>query len=76
MNREDTVSLVRELMVACPSFVTASSVSIFQEKDVWALSVMWTPDTFDGNCLEKIVADRDLQVVTSDGRTIFRSQQK
>jgi hypothetical protein len=75
MKREDAVSLLREILVACPSFVTASSVSIIKEKEGWGLSLAWTPDVFDGNCLEKIVAEHSLDVVTSNGRIVLRSSQ-
>jgi hypothetical protein len=76
MKREDAVSLLREIMVACPSFVTASSVSIIEEREGWGLNVAWTPDILDGDCLEKIATDRSLGVTTSNGRTILRSSQK
>ena len=77
MNRDEAVSLLREIMSACPSFVSASSVSLFQEEDVWVLRVMWSPDAFDGGCLENIVAVHELEVVTSsDGWTTFKSRPK
>jgi hypothetical protein len=76
MKREEAVTLLKELLLICPTFVTAAAVSLFEEKDAWGLSVMWTPDVRDGNCLEKIVAKYNLDIVTSGERTTFRSHQK
>jgi len=75
MKREDAVSLLRRVMVACPSFCAAPAVSIAKgkEKDGWELSVFWVPSASDGDCLEKIVAERGLEVVSLNGRTVFRS---
>lgn len=76
MNRGDAISLLKEAMAACPSFCTAQAVSIAEdnERDSWVLSVFWVPDALDGDCLEKIAAKRSLEVVTTNGRTVFRSR--
>jgi hypothetical protein len=76
MNREDTVSLLKEIMGTCPSFCEAQAVSIMEEKSGWALSVFWVPRSSDGDCLGKIVAKRNLDVAASNGRTVFRSSMK
>ena len=76
VNREDAVSLLREIMGACPSFGAAPAVSIMEERGGWALSVFWVPHALEGDCLEKIVAKRGLDVAASNGRTVFRSLMK
>ena len=76
MKREDTISLLREILAACPSLVSASALNIVKEGEGWNLTVSWTPDAFDGNSLEKIVADRDLEVITSGERTVFYSKRQ
>ena len=76
MKREDAVSLLKEIMGSCPSFLEAQAVSLFEERSGWGLSVFWVPHATDGNCLEKIIANRHLEVATLDGRMTFRSRQK
>ena len=78
IKREDAVSLLKRVMVDCPSFCAAPAVSIAKDKerDSWELSVFWVPDSSDGDCLEKIVHERGLEVVTSNGHTVFRSVKK
>jgi|WetSurMetagenome_2_1015567.scaffolds.fasta_scaffold439998_2 hypothetical protein len=73
MKREDAVSVLRELMGACPSFVTASSVSIMRERGEWVLSVFWVPAALEGDCVKKIVSNHGLEVSMSNGRMVFRS---
>ena len=76
MNREDAVSLLKEVMGACPSFCDAPAVSIMEERGGWVLSVFWVPSASDGDCLGKIVARHGLEVAASKGRTVFRSSAK
>ena len=75
LNREDAISLLKEVMVACPSLYTAQAVSITEnERDSWVLGVFWVLDALDGDCLEKIVVKLSLEVGTTNGRTVFRSR--
>jgi hypothetical protein len=76
MKREDAVSVLRELMGACPSFVTASSVSIMKERGEWVLSVFWVPAALERDCMKKIVSNHGLEVTASNGRMVFRSSDK
>ncbi len=63
-------------MVSCESFVTAQAVSITLDKETksYILSVNWTPHPSESGCLDKILVDHDLEAVTTNGRTVFRSQ--
>ena len=77
LKRQDAVSLLREIMTACLSFCAAQAVSLTESNEGnWELSVFWVPDALDGDCLDKIVAARNLEVISTNGRLVFRSQQK
>ena len=74
LNREEAVSLLKEIMVTCISFRTAQVVSISKDKgkDGWVLSANWVPETAENECLSKITAERNLEVNTQNGCTVFR----
>ena len=74
MNRVEAVSLFKELLTLCPSFITASTVSISEEKGSWILAVTWNPDAFDRESFEKFIANRNIEAVTIGERTVFRSR--
>jgi hypothetical protein len=76
MNREDAVSLLKEIMSSCPTFSEAQAVSIMAERGGWSLNVFWVPHISDGDCLGKIVSKHGLEVIASNGRTVFRSPVK
>jgi hypothetical protein len=78
LKREDAISLLREIMSACVSFNTAQAVSVAMDKESkrYVLSVNWTPHPSEIGCLDKILLDRNLETITAQGRTIFRSRQK
>jgi hypothetical protein len=76
LDREDAVWLLKEVMAACPSFRSALAVSVEKERDSWVLSAHWVPGALDEDHLEKIVSAYGLEVVSSKGRTIFRSTKK
>jgi hypothetical protein len=63
-------------MAACPSFCSASAVSVAKEGDGWVLSAYWVTGTLDEDCLEKIVTEYGLEIVASKGRTVFHSTKK
>ena len=77
MKRDDAVSLLRRIMNDCMSFHAAQAVAIAQDKKTknWILSVNWTPDPLDRECLDKILVEFGLESVIADGRTVFRSRQ-
>ena len=76
MNREDAVSLVREIMASCESFVTAQAVAITMDKETksYILSVHWAPHPVESGCLDRILCKYGVEAVTTDGRTVFRSR--
>ena len=78
MDRIATVSLLKEIMTDCESFRSAQAVSIaYNRADAsWELSISCAPHPSETECLEKIVAKYDLEMVTSNERTIFRSKSK
>ncbi len=70
--------LLKEIMAICESFHYAQAVSIVNDKKSgsWELRVHWVPDPSETERLEKIVAKHGLEMVTSNGRTVFRSPEK
>lgn len=76
MNRRETVSLLKELMKDCESFHTAQAVSIQYNKlkDSWELHLSWIPHPLETECLKEITSKHGLEMVTSNGKTVFRSK--
>jgi hypothetical protein len=76
MNRQEAVLLLKEMVAVCGSFHDAQSVSI--EKNTksksWELHVNSIPLSSEVLCLEKIVADHGLEMVTVNGRLVFREK--
>jgi len=75
VNREEAVSLLKEMMTICGSFHDAQVVSIRRDNanESWELHVHCVPHRSEIPCIEKIVAKHCLEMVTSNGKTIFRS---
>ena len=75
VNRQEAVSLLKELMTDCESFHTAQAVSIQRDKlnDSWEIKVSWIPHPSDTECLKRINAKHNLEMETLDGKTVFRS---
>jgi hypothetical protein len=75
MNRQETVSILKEMIAICGSFRDAQAVSIGRDKanDSWELHVHCVPHPSEVACLEKIVAEHSLKMLTSNGKTVFRS---
>ena len=78
MNRQEAVLLLKEIMTNCESFNTANAVTINnnESNNSWELYVNWTPHPLEADCLNKIVANHGLEMVATNGRTIFRSIKK
>jgi hypothetical protein len=62
-------------MIDCESFHTAQAVSIVHNKinDSWELNVSWMPHPTETECLKKIIEKHSLEMVTENGKTVFRS---
>jgi hypothetical protein len=78
MNRQETVSLLKEIISVCGSFYDARAVSIQNDEngDNWELHVYWVPNPSEIECLEKIIAKHILEMVTINGRSVFRSKKQ
>ena len=76
MNRQETVSLLKEMIAVCGSFFDARAVSVQNggNSDSWELHVYWVPNPSDIECLQKILAEHILEMVTINGRSVFRSK--
>ena len=76
MNRQEAVLLLKEMIAVCGSFHDAQSVSIEKDKKInsWELHVAWVPNESEVNCLEKIVANHGLEMVTINGCLIIRER--
>jgi hypothetical protein len=75
MKREEVLSLLKELMVACESMQNSPVVSLVvsPNPDRWKLSVKWV-NYSEKNCFEKIIKERGLVASeTADGYTIFHN---
>jgi hypothetical protein len=73
MERNEAISLLKDLMVKCESmrFATIVSLTPTHDQGSWTLNVKWENND-PKNCLDKIVHDRGLKVTeTEDGHTIF-----
>jgi hypothetical protein len=75
MNRQEAVSILKEMIAVCNSFRDAQAVSIAKGKltDSWELRIHCVPHQAEIACLQKIVAKHRLEMITSNGKTIFRS---
>ena len=78
MNRQETVSLLKEIIAVCGSFYDARAVSIQNDEngDSWELHVDWVPNPSEIEWLEKILAKHFLEMVTINGRSVFRSKKQ
>ena len=75
MNRQEAITLLKEIMAVCESFHYTQAVDIAKNKKSGSceLIVYWLPDVSEIEQLERIVAQHNLEMVSSMGRTIFRS---
>ena len=76
MKRDEVLSLLKDLMMACESMRTSPIVSLMPSPKVggWKLSVKWVNDNEKG-CFDKIINERGLTATeTEDGYTIFQKQ--
>jgi hypothetical protein len=73
MKREEVLSLLKELMVACESMQNSTVVSLVvsPSPDRWKLSLKWV-NYSEKTCFDRIIKERGLVVTeTADGYTIF-----
>jgi glutamate 5-kinase len=76
MNRQEAVLLLKEIISVCGSFNDAQSVSIDNNKksNSWELQVNYVPHSSEVACLEKVFANRGLEMVIINGFSVFRSK--
>jgi hypothetical protein len=74
-NRQETISLLKEIIAICGSFCGAKAVSIVHDKksNTWELHAYCTPHSSDIDCLKQIVTKHCLEMIISNDMTIFRS---
>jgi hypothetical protein len=74
LNRQEAVLLLKEMAAVCGSFRDAQSVSIEKNKDSnsWELRVSSILHPSEVVCLEKIVDNHGLEMVTIRGILVFR----
>ena len=75
MNRQETISLLKEIIAICRSFYDAKAVSITHDKmsNNWELHVYCTPHSSEIDCLKQIVTKHGLELIISNDMTVFRS---
>jgi hypothetical protein len=78
LNRQEAIAVVRKIMARCTSFNTAQAVNITKDKEKqgWVLNVNWTPSSDENGCLDNILDEYNLELITTNGCTVFRSIQK
>jgi hypothetical protein len=66
MNRQETVLLLKEIIVICGSFCDARAVSIQNDwiGDSWELHVYWVPNPSETECIKKIIVQHFLEMIT------------
>jgi hypothetical protein len=76
INRQDTVSLLKEIIAVCGSFYDARAASVQNggSNDSWELHVYWVPNPSDTECLQKTLTEYLLEMVTLNGYSVFRSK--
>ena len=76
LNRQEAVLLLKELASVCGSFRDALSVSIEKdmEKNSWELHVSCAPNPSEFECIEKILFNHGLEMVTVNRYCVFRSR--
>lgn len=64
------------MIAVCGSFSDARAVSVKNcgNSDSWELHVYWVPNPSDIECLQKILAEHILEMVSINGRSVFRSK--
>jgi hypothetical protein len=73
MQRKEAASFKNELLAICPLFCTTRSVSIFKEKDEWAVSILLVPHVISLDFLEKVTLKHCFETSISNERIVFRS---
>ncbi len=78
MKREEVLSLLKELMIACETMRLAPIVSLIPNTDMnrWKLSMKWVTNDVDKGCFNKILDQYGLVAdETEDGYTVFQKPQ-
>jgi hypothetical protein len=75
MNRQEAVSILKEMIAICGAFHDARAVSIGRAKanDSWELQIYCVPHPSEIECIEKIATKHDLEMITSNEKILFRS---
>ena len=75
MDRQEAISLLKEVIAICRSFYDAQAVSIAHKKtrSSWELHVYCRPHPSEMDCLKQIVTKHGLEMIISSDMTVFRS---
>ena len=74
MNREEALSLLKELMIVCETLRFAPVVSLNRSDKTgrWEVRVKWVSDSTEKGCFDKVILERGLEATeAADGYTIF-----
>jgi hypothetical protein len=77
MRREETLSLLKELLIACRTMHYAPIVSLKKglQPDSWELRVKWVSSDDEKDCFRSIILKNGLEATEADGYTIFHKPQ-
>ena len=74
MSREETVSLLVELVSVCRTFLQATIVSLIRDGNSgrWGLSAKWIAQGEEKECLDRVAKGRGYGVAEINGYTILQ----
>ena len=74
MSREETVSLLVELVSVCQSFLQATIVSLMRDGNSgkWGLSAKWIARGEEKECLNRVAQERGYDVAEINGYTTLQ----
>lgn len=73
MKREETLSLLKELLIVCQTLRDAPVVFLQKgiQSESWELRVKWVSSETEKDCFRSIILKNGLEATETDGYTIF-----
>ncbi len=73
MKREETLSLLKELLIVCHTMRDAPVVALKRgsQPDSWELRIKWVSSGNEKDCFQSIIVKNGLEATETDGYTVF-----
>jgi hypothetical protein len=71
LDRAGAVSLLKEIIHECESFIEAQAVSISKAESGWILKAKWICPQFERDCLRGIMLKHSVLISELDDYTVF-----